>query len=184
MIRGWKLTSLFVVIPAVLAACSSARDDSQYTSPAPRTLPLPGAQPTFAKVVTSDSPPPPISGGTLAVAPDGRTVIAADPDRDQIYVVDIPSRAVKHTVRLAPGSEPGRVTVDTHGKAHVALRSSGNVATVDLVTGTLGEQHVCVAPRGIAFDKEADSVHVACAEGQLVTLHLTFSTSSSRSRRR
>ena len=57
-------------------------------------------------------------------------IIASDPDRDLIYVVDIPSRTITKTFPLAANSEPGRVAVDTKGRAHVALRKSGNIATI------------------------------------------------------
>src|SRR4051812_24728843 len=57
----------------------------------------PGPQPTFTTSTSLEVAPPPISGGTLTIARDGRTAVAADPDRDRIYVVDIPSRTVNHS---------------------------------------------------------------------------------------
>ena len=168
--------SFLVLSPLLLAgafsACSGTSFETESYAP-PSPLPIPGAaQPTFTKIVSAETPPPPISGGTLAVARDGRTVIASDPDRDRVYVVDVPSRTVKHSLKLAAGSEPGRVAVDVHGKAHVALRSAGKVATIDLATGTVAERSVCIAPRGIAYDATADTIHVACAEGVLVSTPL------------
>ena len=38
--------------------------------------------------------------------------MAADPDRDQVYVVDLAKRAVTSTIQLSPGDEPGRVVAD------------------------------------------------------------------------
>ena len=41
--------------------------------------------------------PPAISGGTLRVLADGQTAVAADPDRDRVYVVDLTTaRALRH----------------------------------------------------------------------------------------
>lgn len=170
MSRRSILTVSPLLLAGTFAACSSS-SESAYLPPTAAPAPG-GAQPTFAKIVTADTPPPPISGGTLAVARDGRTVVASDPDRDLVYVVDVPSRTLKHSVKLAPGAEPGRVALDVHGKAHVALRSAGKVATVDLATGATAERTVCAAPRGIAYDATEDTVHVACADGDLVSTPL------------
>lgn len=168
----WSFTPLAATLTILGIACNT-KDKGYDTSTTPATIaPVPGPQPRFSNVVSASVPPPPISGGTLAVAPDGRTVVASDPDRDRVYVVDVPTRTVKHEVRLAPRSEPGRVAIDAHGNAHVALRSSGSVATIHLDTGTSSERHVCVAPRGIAYDPAADTIHVACAEGFLVSIPL------------
>jgi DNA-binding beta-propeller fold protein YncE len=95
----------------------------------------PGPQPDLGPLVRQPEPPPPISGGTLAVAPDGKTAVAADADRDRIYIVDIASRAVTFTVALPPHAEPGRVAIDDSGKAWIVLRRAGGVAVVDLATG-------------------------------------------------
>jgi len=49
--------------------------------------------------------PPAISGGTLRISADGKTAVAADPDRDQVYVVDLATRTVQWTVGdLASGA--------------------------------------------------------------------------------
>src|SRR4051812_32213345 len=53
--------------------------------------PPPGA---YGTVVIGDPRPPAISGGTLIVLGDGRTAIAADADRDRVYVVDLEARAL------------------------------------------------------------------------------------------
>ena len=45
-----------------------------------------GITPTFNTIVTASVPPPPISGGTLLVTSDGTHAVAADPDRDSLYV--------------------------------------------------------------------------------------------------
>lgn len=115
--------------------------------------------------------PPAISGGTLLVLSDGKTVVASDPDRDAIYVVDLPSRTLTQTIALQPGDEPGRLVEDGAGRVHIALRGAGAVVTCDPGTGTLiGRRPVCAGPRGLAYDTATDRVHVACHDGQLVSL--------------
>ncbi|HVY46977.1 MAG TPA: hypothetical protein VHB21_13915, partial [Minicystis sp.] len=54
--------------------------------------PPPAPHPTFGATVTASDAPPPISGGTLIVLADGNTAVAADPDRDVVYVVDVGAR--------------------------------------------------------------------------------------------
>jgi hypothetical protein len=120
---------------------------------------------------TATTPPPAISGGTLRIMADGTTAIAADPDRDQLYVVDLAKRSVSFTIELLPGDEPGRVVLDGAGRAHVALRHGGALVTIDPAAGTiLARRDVCAAPRGLAYEAATDLVHVACADGQLVSL--------------
>ena len=74
----------------------------------------------LGQVVQAERTPPPLSGGTLAVSRDGAYVVAADPDRDQIYVVRMSDGLVRK-VTLEAGSEPGRVTIDGDGRAHACL---------------------------------------------------------------
>lgn len=113
--------------------------------------------------------PPPISGGTLLVTISG-VAVAADSDRDVVWLVDLTSHAVSK-VALQAGDEPGRVVEDAQGRVHVGLRGAGAVATVDVASGTIVDRtEVCSAPRGLAYDAQTDSVHVACAGGELITL--------------
>jgi hypothetical protein len=131
----------------------------------------PALLPTFGTTVSAKAPPPPISGGTLITLTDGQTAVAADPDRDAVYVVDIPSRVVKHSIALQPGDEPGRLVEDGAGRVHVALRSGGSLVTIDPVQGSiLTRRSVCPAPRGVTWDASTDLVWVACATGELVSL--------------
>jgi mono/diheme cytochrome c family protein/DNA-binding beta-propeller fold protein YncE len=124
-----------------------------------------------ATVVRATKPVPAISGGTLRVLADGKTAVVSDPERDQVSIVDLATRALRAQVALPAGSEPGRVVEDAAGRVHVALRSSGGLATIDPVMGTLTNQRaVCSAPRGIAYETATDLVHVACAGGELVSL--------------
>ena len=120
---------------------------------------------------TATDAPPAISGGTLRIMADGNTAIAADPDRDQVYIVDLAQRSVLFTVALQHGDEPGRVAIDGAGRAHVALRRGGALVTIAPSPGAILERReVCAAPRGVAYQAATDQLHVACADGQLVSL--------------
>ena len=63
--------------------------------------------PGFGTPVTCGTLPPPISGGTLIVSRDGTRAIAADPDCDVVYVVDLASRTRKFTDPSAAGRRTG-----------------------------------------------------------------------------
>ncbi len=166
-----------------VAACSSGAD---ATSPAPASLDIPGvdspsegALDASAQVPRGPSPEftaarspgaAPISGGTLLVGADGHTVVAADPERDVLFVGNLDLPPALATIALRPGDEPGRLVEDAAHRVHVALRRGGALVTVDVSKGTvLARRDVCPAPRGVAYDAAADSVIVACATGELVT---------------
>jgi hypothetical protein len=122
-------------------------------------------------VQTAAKPPPAISGGTLLVTADGRYAVAADPDRDRVSIVGLAEHGLIHTVALEPGDEPGRLAEDSTGRVHVALRRGGAVVTIEVATGAVvSRRAVCGAPRGIAYQAAGDTVHVACAGGELVSL--------------
>jgi hypothetical protein len=159
-------------------------DDSPYrsdvSSPFDGSFLQPGPHPDFGTTVSLADPPPPVSGGTLAVSPDGRWAVAADPDRDNVYVIDLAPTVAESatfdrdpvlafTIALSAHDEPGRVVIDGSNRAHVALRGGGSLVTIDLVTHETTKRAVCAAPRGIAWDAITDAVHVACATGELVT---------------
>lgn len=115
--------------------------------------------------------PPAISGGTLLALPDQRTVVAADSDRDQIYIVDSLARELTYTVPLTAGDEPGRLVGDSSGLVHVVLRRAGALVSVDPRAGVVTQRRsVCPAPRGLAHDAATGLLHVACAGGELVSL--------------
>ncbi len=149
-----RMLRLFPIalLPAAGIASVSACHPSQ---PTPTTTCTPGDCPgddVTSEVVTSPVPPPPLSGGTLTVTNDGKTAIVADPDRDRVLVVDLPSRSIRGTVTTSAGAEPGR-SVEGEGVAYVALRRAAQVLSVDLETGKLlASTPVCEAPRGLAFD--------------------------------
>ncbi|HEY5089703.1 MAG TPA: hypothetical protein VIK30_07020, partial [Polyangia bacterium] len=127
--------------------------------------------PTLGTTYSQPVAPPAVSGGTLLVLADGKTAVAADPDRDRIYVADLLTRTLKFTIALDAGDEPGRVVEDAAGHVQVALRHGGALLTADPATGAiLARRPVCAAPRGLAYDPATDLVHVACHDGQLVSL--------------
>jgi hypothetical protein len=193
-----RLISRSLLFVAVAAAGCGPQDQTTTTTPpepAPEVIDSPACQASSANNVGNggvafapmgpSSPfaprvgvlkmaadaPPAISGGTLKVLRDGKTAVAADPDRDRIYVVDLAKRAVTATIKLNKGDEPGRVIADAAGRVHVALRHGGALVTIDPIAGTvIGRREVCAAPRGVAYDSASDLLHVACADGQLVSL--------------
>ena len=97
--------------------------------------------------------PPPISGGTLAIAADG-TVLAADSDRDKVYFFT--QTRLLTTLALQPNDEPGRIVLGPTNRAFVALRRAGVVAELDLSTRQVVARHaVCKSPRGRVRSPEA-----------------------------
>jgi DNA-binding beta-propeller fold protein YncE len=160
-----------VLVPAAIAAAAASCGSS--TTAASSTVSTGGARhphPTFGATITQATPPPPVSGGTLLVTHDGHTAVASDPDRDAVYVVDLVSTDVA-TIALQAGDEPGRLAEDAAGHVHIALRAGGALVTLDPSAKTiLARRDVCVAPRGVAYDADGDSVYVACMSGELVVL--------------
>src|SRR5689334_7198348 len=61
--------------------------------PAAPEISIDGELDELGPVVRAPTAPPPISGGTLEVSPDGSWVVAADPDRYLVYVVAAAARS-------------------------------------------------------------------------------------------
>ncbi len=152
-----------------LGACGGAGGASFLPAPAgsvPGPEPTPLPPPGGAAAV-----PPAISGGTLLILRDDQTAVAADPDRDAVWLVDLGTRTLRARVRLAAGAEPGRLIEDQDGLVHVALRRGGQVVRLDPRSGAVVSQRaVCPAPRGMAYEAATDNLHVACAGGELLTM--------------
>jgi hypothetical protein len=151
--------TLLVVGAASMGACTASDP------------PLPASS---NPVIETTETPPPISGGTLLITEDGRAV-AADSERDVVYVVDLGSQHVT-TIPLQKGDEPGRVIETGAGILHVALRRAGAVARIDLSSNVVTRSaSLCSAPRGLAYDNTGTSpvVHLACAGGEVVTFDPT-----------
>ena len=125
----------------------------------------------FGVAVQLEKAPPPISGGTMLTTTDASTVVAADPERDQLYFVDASGMRKLHTRALEEGDEPGRLIEDAAGRIHVVLRGARSIATLGReANSAITRREVCSVPRGITYDRARDQLHVACAEGKLVTL--------------
>jgi len=107
-----------------------------------------------------------LTGGSLAVAPDG-VVAIADADHHQLFLFDSNNLEVTGAIDL-PGT-PGRVVAMPNGKFQVAIRSTGEVATVtrDL---QLTRRAACPEPSGITYDPSSAGLFVACGGGELMFL--------------
>jgi hypothetical protein len=163
--------------PSVLASAAAPTPPGTTTSYAPAIVvpaePVKPADPLTPPQAQTPILARPISGGTLRILSNGHTAVASDPDRDQVYVVDLLTGKAQ-TVALSAGDEPGRIVEDGAGLVHVALRSGGAIATIDPIAGSLvARRAVCSAPRGMAFDGATGELHVACAGGELVTIAAT-----------
>jgi hypothetical protein len=132
-------------------------------------------EPDFAvspgAAVRSSVAPAPIQGGTLLITRDGSLAVSSDPDRDRVTIVDLVGAQVLATVSLDPGDEPGRLVEDGAHRAHVVLRRAGQIASIDLESNrVLSRREVCSMPQGIAYQSASELLHVACGDGQLVSL--------------
>jgi len=160
-------------------AAPSAPNTVPVISTAPAELPDPLVAPTpqdqlpplFANPVQTAHAVP-IAGGTLLVTADGATAVAADPDRDSVFLVDLTTHAVR-SVKTQPGDEVGRVVEGPAGTVFVAARRGGAVLALDLASGGVSRFPVCNAPRGLAYDAASNHLYVACQSGRLATLDAT-----------
>lgn len=132
---------------------------------------LPGPEPPSSQPIrpAETEQAVPLIGGTLLVTADSAYAVAADPDRNRLFIVDLANVTLRHEVILEEGDEPGRLAEDAAGRVHVALRRGGALVTIDPTSGEiLGRRSVCPAPRGVAYDSETDRILVACRTGELV----------------
>lgn len=130
----------------------------------------PAFQPDLGPPVVQLDAPPPIYGGTLAVMRGGNLVVASDPDRDVVHLVDMTSKEVRD-VYTGAHALPFRVVEDASRRAHVTLRGTGELLTIDLISGQIvGRRWVCAEPRGLAYEPQNDDVWVACDGGALVEM--------------
>jgi hypothetical protein len=121
----------------------------------------------------SDEP----TGGTLAFArtTSGTFAIAVISELDlaRVIRVDVGDDGTLRAHVLgdvALGRGPGRVVVDDRGFAHVVVRGTGEIATLDPTKLTVVARERPCASRGLAFDHVAGAILVACDSGDLVTL--------------
>jgi mono/diheme cytochrome c family protein len=135
----------------------------------------------LAEVQNSERAARPLSGGTLAVNADASFALAADSDRDCVYVVR-PGAVNTTKIELPVGSEPGRVALDASGAGHVVLRGSGKLLRIDLASASVSaETALCAQPRGVAYDAAQDTVVASCLDGEVVTLAAADHAEVSRS---
>jgi hypothetical protein len=162
-------------LASVFGACSGgsmSRPPTPLTTPFDAGAPVSLNPPLFDSAGSASDPPPAISGGTLAILPDGVTAVAADPDRDTVAVANLSgtSGTLTATINLQPHDEPGRLVADAAGRVHVILRRGGALVTIDPRAGTVvSRRTACPIPRGVAYDPTTDLVHVACMGGELVS---------------
>jgi len=157
--------------PPVIVTTPPAPGPSTTTTPTPAPTVTPHDQlpPLFGDAVRQ-APAAPVSGGTLLVTADGATAVAADADRDAVFLVDLATRGVR-VVPTTPGEQLGRVVEGPAGTVFVAARRGGAILALDLATGSIRSRTpVCNAPGGMAYDAAAHALHVACRSGKLVSL--------------
>ncbi len=153
-----------LVLSTAIGCGLPAGPDQPSSAVPPPVSVTPGMPPT------ARTQPPPLIGGTLLVSHDGKTAVAADPDRDVIWLADLTKLTQSGRIELLNGDEPGRLVEDKAGKVHVALRRGGALLTLDPSAGKIiARRPACPAPRGVAYDAASDRLHVACAGGELVT---------------
>ncbi len=112
----------------------------------------------------------PLLGGTLLVTRSGQLAVAADPDRDKVFIVDMNTEQVT-TVALQVNDRPGRVVEGPDGIVFVIARGPNALVRVDSDNGGVTRRdQLCAAPSGIAYDAEQHQVVVACRSGQLVSI--------------
>ncbi len=181
-----SLATTLAMLAAVVAGCQASGNSlgsggkSASTSGAPTSG---GASTAGDADAGTSAPPPPawdgsapkgsvaVSGGTMLLTTDHATLVAADPDRDQVSIVDVATKFVRATLPMPPGSEPGRVVEDGLGRVHVALRRGGGVATINLATGSVVSlRQTCAAPRGLAVRTSDNALGIACMGGDLMIM--------------
>lgn len=123
----------------------------------------------------------PLLGGTVTSAGGGDFAVVSDAERDLIYVINVRSRTIRSKIRLPTGSQPTRGVEDNRGQVRVALRGTGQIATIAVSSGSLvATESVCPEPRGVAWNPTTEALLVACASGELVTMPTVGSTSVRR----
>ena len=114
-----------------------------------------------AAPIESSQPPPAITGGSLAVMPDG-TWVAADADRAMVWHVG--AEGVLGRYPLRSGDGPGRVLA-MGPRAFIVLRGASQLAELDLERHVLSRWDTCTEPRGLAV--RGEELLVGCATGRI-----------------
>lgn len=112
-----------------------------------------------------------LSGGTLALSSDGTLAVVAESERDRLWVIDLPRRSVRGRIELPSASRPGRMLATGPNTLAVALRGTGDVATVNLSQlAVVSSRHVCAEPFSLAVDPRDGATVVGCVGGEVSRL--------------
>ncbi len=118
-------------------------------------------------VVSAGRPVAPISGGSLLFSEDGQRLVASDPGRDKLWLVDVATGTVLRTIELPQGAQPFRLAIDPSGRFHATLRGSGEILSFD-DQDQLVHRAACSVPLGIAYSNRLQSLLIACRDGRLL----------------
>lgn len=111
-----------------------------------------------------------IGHGTLGISPNGRFSAAAYPDSGRIEIFDLNKDVHLKTAVMDRTTLLGRITL-SNDAAFVVDEYAGSVIKIALSSGDIkSEADVCQEPRGTTLSADGASLHVACADGQLVSL--------------
>jgi hypothetical protein len=113
--------------------------------------------------------PPAVSGGAMASLPNG-TLVAADPDRETLWLVENRGALVRR-VTLKAGDQPGRVIAGPDGTAFVVLRRANQVAQVTVATADVQRIDTCHVPRALLWQAASETLLVGCADGTIEQHH-------------
>lgn len=103
----------------------------------------------------------------LAVSPDGRWLVSADRDADQLSVFDLPSGALHRSIPV--GTRPFAVTFDAAGRVYAGNVGDDSVSVVDPDTGArIALLPTGKRPYGVAF--AADRIFVTNQYGDTLSV--------------
>lgn len=165
MMGGKGLGTLSVLTLATVTVLSGCPDAPLIGFPGTG-----GTTRRLESVVTSVDAPPPITGGTLLVTPDGHHALASDPDRDALFHVDLDTMEILHEIPLEAGDLPFRIVADGTDGYFVTLRGTGEVARIDRDFAIQARTFVCPEPRGVEYHALQDRILVACSGGELAVV--------------
>jgi mono/diheme cytochrome c family protein len=126
---------------------------------------------TARDAVTLSPAPPPVRGGTIAVASDGAWFVVVDRDRNRIDRIERGNEGLVRTASLRLAMRPERaLAVDDETWL---VRADGQLMLLDDSLATLAEASVCSSAYGLAWDAEHARAWVSCTTGELVIVERT-----------
>jgi YVTN family beta-propeller protein len=125
---------------------------------------------------TSAPPPPKLdfpekrSSSSIAVTPDGATLLVVNPDSNSLTLLD--TGTLRATAEIEVGLDPRTVSVDAWGRlAATANRKSGTISVIDLqVRKRVGEMAVGALPWGVVLSRDGARAYVACEEDDWIAV--------------